>query len=98
MSKSLDVPYASSFIVLGKFVFRDSAEGEGGVALDCHIGWLWLGRCMVRGIIESTSRKEAVETCRELAGLLCEALAPGAESGGQAGAPRERRCSSSGSQ
>jgi len=73
ISQSLDVPYASSFLLMGTFVFRQ--EGE-GVAMEAHLGWLWRGRCMIKGIIQSQSRSETAEIGAELTGHICDILAP----------------------
>uniref|UniRef100_A0A7S1S678 VASt domain-containing protein n=1 Tax=Alexandrium catenella TaxID=2925 RepID=A0A7S1S678_ALECA len=71
MSKSLDVPYASAFLVTGKFVFRQDAKG---VSLDCYVGWQWLDRCMVKYVIQSESRAETAEMCGDFAGHIREVL------------------------
>jgi len=61
ISRTLDVPYSSSFEVHNQHVFRELPPEEGGILLEDKVGINWTGRCMIKSIIESASRQETAE-------------------------------------
>lgn len=71
MSRSLDVPYATVFTVQIQHIF--SVAGE-EVEVDNIVGVGWSGRCMVRSIVESSSRSETVIGSKALVENLLDSM------------------------
>ncbi|CAE8584625.1 unnamed protein product, partial [Polarella glacialis] len=78
-----DIPYASCFLVHHQHVFSEednSSPDVGNVAgprtvmVDNLIGVAWSGRCMVKSIVERSSRAETVTGSKEFISLLWDAL------------------------
>merc|ERR1719323_1190518 len=69
ITRSIDVPYASSFCVINNWIFKNQPDGFQNETM---IGINWLGRCMVRGIIEKQSASESKEGASALVAMLAE--------------------------
>lgn len=77
MSRSLDVPFGTHFMVQVQRVFsevqRTAADGqvEEAVEMDTQLGISWNSRlCPVKGVVETQSRSETVEACEDMRRFL----------------------------
>lgn len=61
-SRPLDVPYGTAFYVNTKFIFT---KVDGVMMGEAQLGLTWTGRCLIRGIVETASKDEAMEGAKE---------------------------------
>ncbi|CAJ1356415.1 unnamed protein product, partial [Effrenium voratum] len=73
VTRALDIPYANSFRVYHEHTFTEDAEDK-QVVLDLALGIGWIDRCFVKQIIESSTRRETVESGQDLVEALTESL------------------------
>lgn len=78
MTRSLDVPYASSFSVQIQHVFSGSpgttAGGANEIEVDNLVGVAWTSRCMVKSLVESSASSETVIGSKAVIGQLLDSL------------------------
>jgi len=71
---TIDVPYGTCFMVQGDWSFTEAEPGE-GVGLERSIGIDWSSRVVLKGIIERTTRSEALLFIPKLMQRMVENLA-----------------------
>lgn len=69
-SDSHDVPFGSCFSVQGQMRFSTLPGSEGRVLLEQTLGFHWHKRCMVKGIVEKSTRSEVAASFKTMLGLL----------------------------
>lgn len=75
-SKTFDVPYCDSFFVVGRtrITLRENNSAGKSVFAEKLIGIDWVGRCMVKGIIERNVKSEGVENFKCVMGFVTDGL------------------------
>jgi hypothetical protein len=61
-SRPLDVPYGTSFYITTLYTFT---KVDGCMMGEACMGVTWTGRCLVRAIVETASKDEAIELSKE---------------------------------
>ncbi|CAE7674784.1 U2SURP [Symbiodinium pilosum] len=75
VTRALDIPYANSFRVHHEHIFSEAtAETKPQVTVDLALGINWVDRCFVKQIIESSTRRETLESMQDFMECMNETL------------------------
>jgi len=75
VTRALDIPYANSFRVHHEHTFVEAPSDKGPqVSVDMGLGINWVDRCFVKQIIESSTRRETLESMQDFMDCISETM------------------------